>query len=297
MIPRGFAYALGFLWVGLAPAVSAAAGAAGAAGAPAAAAGECPDGWFCEPNAGPLPQPPSPPGPPGPPGPAGPAGPAAASPSAAPESAPRPAVAPDAAYYPPLTYPDPPGGEVDPRDQRPSKRRRGFREWGFNLHLEGALLADQPQRDQTLGGLGFGFRYRVLPPLAFEAGVDLLRGPEHQGYYRSEVALLLNALVFFNPRDVVQVYGLAGMGLSRTNLNYVHHSAEPYFKRSDEQRSFFGGQLGLGVEVRVSRRIAIAADLVGFIRGRTDDHASVPELNESDSRGGGVLRAGVTFYW
>ena len=57
---------------------------------------------------------------------------------------------------------------------------------------------------------------------------------------------MLNTLVFFNPRDVVQVYGLAGMGFSRTSLNYVHHADESYFKRSDEHHSYFGGQLGLG---------------------------------------------------
>ena len=293
-MPRGFVY-LCFALVGLAPAGSRATAAAAAAAAPGGAAEECPDGWFCEPNVGPLPQPPAPSGPSGPSGPPA----APAPPSAAPESAARPAAAPGPAYYPPLTYPGPSSaGEVPPQTtERPSKRRRGFREWGVNLHLEGGLLADQPQRDDALGGLGVGFRYRVLPPLAFEAGVDLLRGPEHQGYYRSEVALLLNALVFFNPRDVVQVYGLAGMGLSRTNLNYVHHADESYFKRSDEHRSFFGGQLGLGVEVRVSHRIAIAADLIGFIRGRTDDHPDVSELSQRDSRGGGLLRGGVTFYW
>ena len=292
-MPRGFVYALCFALVGLAPAVSRA---ATTAGAPGVAAEECPDGWFCEPNVGPLPQPPGPSSPPGPPGPPA----APAQPSAVPESAARPAAVPAPTpaptYYPPLTYPDPPpsAGEAAPLDELPPKRRRGFREWGFNLHLEGGLLADQPQRDDALGGLGVGFRYRVLPPLAFEAGLDLLRGPEHQGYYRSEVALLLNALVFFNPRDVVQVYGLAGMGFSRTSLSYVHHADESYLKRSDEHHSFFGGQLGLGVEVRVSQRIAIAADLIGFIRGRTDDHV---QLSERDSRGGGLLRGGVTFYW
>jgi hypothetical protein len=184
----------------------------------------------------------------------------------------------------------------------PPKRQRGFREWGFNLHLEAALLGDQPKREQAMGGLGFGFRYRVLPALAFEAGVDLLRGPEHYGYYRSEAALLLNTLVFFNPRSVLQVYALAGLGFSGTGVTYVHHSDEHYLKRSDERRSYFGGQLGLGLEVRVSHRIAIAADLIGLMRGRTDERADNQVIDddpqrERDANGGGLLRAGVTFYW
>ncbi|HEY0469552.1 MAG TPA: hypothetical protein VGC79_35425, partial [Polyangiaceae bacterium] len=206
------------------------------------------------------------------------------------------------APYPPPTYPVVAGETVPLPAPPPKRRHRGFREWGFNLHLEAALLGDQPRRDEVMGGLGFGFRYRALPALAIEAGVDLLRGPEHHGYYRSEAALLLNTLVFFNPRSVVQVYALAGLGFSRASLTYVHHGDQTYVERSEAHQSYFGGQLGLGVEVRVSRRIAIGADLIGFMRGRTDDRADNEFIDSSPDRasstdGGGLLRAGVTFYW
>jgi hypothetical protein len=68
--------------------------------------------------------------------------------------------------------------------------------------------------------------------------------------------------------------------------------------------SYFGAQLGLGTEVRVSRRIAIGGDVVGFIRGRTDDKASyAPEFVDpntgraTNTSGGGLVRVGATFYW
>ena len=279
-MPRRFAFALPFALVALVPATS-------------LAAEQCPDGWFCEDNAAPQPPP------------------------AVPVERPRPVepgLPPEAppSYNPP-GYPPPNGAPDDaisldaPDNPPPKKRhRRAFREWGFNLHLEAALLGSKPERanNAEMAGLGFAFRFRPMPMLAFEAGVDLLTGTDFQGYSRNEAGLLLNTLVFFNPHDVVQLYGLGGLGFSGATVTIAPRSGETPFKRHDEHYSYFGGQLGFGVEVRVSRRIAIAGDLVGFIRGRTDDLSDdSPEFIDADTHratntsGGGLLRAGATFYW
>jgi hypothetical protein len=60
----------------------------------------------------------------------------------------------------------------------------------------------------------------------------------------------------------------------------------------------------MGVEVRVSRRLAMGGDIIGFVRGRTDDKADIsPEFVDPDTHratntsGGGLLRVGATFYW
>ncbi len=283
------ASALLFAFVALAPASALAAGAA-----------DCPDGWFCE--DGVAPQSPS-------------ARPAPPRPLTPPSDVGAPPSAPPPGYNPP-SYP-PPGAAPDDRivftDQEPEEpppphvrpHRRRFHEWGFNLHLEDVILGNKPERASNagMGGLGFGFRYRPLPPLAFEAGVDLLTGTDFNGYSRSEAALLLNTLVFFNPHDVVQAYALAGLGFSRANVSLSPRGGQN-FSRHDEHYSYFGGQLGLGVEVRVTHRIAIAGDIIGFIRGRTDDLAdTVPEFEDpnthrvSNTSGGGLLRVGGTFYW
>ncbi|HKO52335.1 MAG TPA: outer membrane beta-barrel protein, partial [Polyangiaceae bacterium] len=146
--------------------------------------------------------------------------------------------------------------------------------------------------------------YRFVPRLALEAGLDWMKSRDQQGDARNEAALLLNALVFFNPRDVVQVYGLAGLGFSGANVSIAPRSGEAFFKPYSRSYSYFGGQLGLGVEVRVSRRVAIASDLIGFLRGRTDerwDDGPEPAANlgyqDGNARGGALLRAGVTLYW
>jgi len=195
-----------------------------------------------------------------------------------------------------------------PSDNPPPKKRRarGFPRWGFNLHLVGALLDNHLQEvDNTvMGGLGFGFRFRPLPALAFDAGVDLMKGTDHEGYYRTEASFLLNTLVFFNPRDVLQIYALAGLGFTGAEATIEPRRGEALVNRYDQDYSYVGGQFGLGMEVRVSRRFAVAADVLGFVRGRTDEHwQELPELidrNTQSSRetsGGGMLRAGVTFYW
>src|SRR3954468_9178310 len=222
------------------------------------AAEDCPDGWFCENNAAPLPAPAASPNTawaPGAPAPAGGA--------ARPERPPNPGYAPP--NYPPPGYE--PEMHFDAPDNPPPKKRRraGYREWGFNLHLEAALLGNSHNRasDAGMAGLGFGFRYRPIPHLAFEAGRDLLTGTDFQGYSRSEAGLLLNTLVFFNPHDVVQLYALGGLGFSGATVTIAPRSGETPFQRYDEHYSYFGGQLGVGAEVRVTRRIALSADIIG----------------------------------
>jgi hypothetical protein len=195
-----------------------------------------------------------------------------------------------------------------PPEKPPAKHRRhrGLPKWGFNLHLVGALLDNHLESvDNTaMGGLGFGFRFRPLPALAFDADVDFLKGTDHQGFYRTEASFLLNTLLFFNPRDVLQIYALAGIGFTGAEVTLEARRGETLVNRLDEHYSYFGGQFGLGMEVRVSRKVAIAGDVLGFVRGRTDEQLNErPEYVDrytqrgSENSGGGMLRLGVTFYW
>ena len=79
---------------------------------------------------------------------------------------------------------------------------------------------------------------------------------------------------------------------------------EADFEPFSEEYTYFGGQLGIGAEGRISKRVAIGGDLIGFVRGRTDEGASEqpefidPETNRAtNTSGGGLVRVGVTFYW
>jgi len=197
---------------------------------------------------------------------------------------------------------------VDRSSVRAHKRYK--REWGFNLRLESAMLGSDEKRhpDSGMSGLGFSFRYRPIGHFAFDVGVDLLGGTDWQGNRRGESALLLNAMVFFNPRSKLQVYTLGGIGFSGARVErpstLTMSDGTQVERTTTENWSYFGGQLGLGLEWRVSRKVALDLDVLGFIRGRTDDQARLePEFIDPDTHqatntsGGGLGRLGITFYW
>jgi hypothetical protein len=246
-----------------------------------ASAQDCPDGdWFCEP-AEPETESAEPADPP------------------APEAVPAPA--PSTRQKPvPVIVVDRPSNKPAP------PRRRFFREWGFNLHLGGALMGNRSEaaKDAEMRGLGLGLRYRPRPHVAFEASVELMGGIDFNGYERDERALLLDVLVFFNPWSKFQVYGLGGIGFSGADVEIAPRAGEATFEPFMERYAYFGGQLGIGAEGRISKRVAIGGDLIGFVRGRTDhDARDQPEFVDPETHratntsGGGLVRLGVTFYW
>jgi len=256
--------------------------------APAWAAGDCPEGdWFCEPAPG---QPPAPDGqPPAPPPPE--------------RGGPEPA--------PPLPEPLPPEprGEVRidvPRVEpaRP-RRRRGFREWGINLHANLGIMGSDEHKspDADMNGIGGALRFRPIPHIAIEGALELLWGTDYNGFERFEDALFVNGLFYANPRSAVQLYGIAGFGVGAAFLDSgVRSDGQPVLR--DETYAYVGGQLGVGLEGRLTRHFALGADLIGFLRWRNDRHAwREPEFVDPDTgkttntSGGGLLRLGATFYW
>jgi opacity protein-like surface antigen len=184
-------------------------------------------------------------------------------------------------------------------------RKRWRPKWGLNLHLEGALMGGSRKRDPDSGmaGLGFSLRYRPIPHFALDTGLDFIGGVDWQGYDRRETALLVNAMVFFNPKNAVQFYMLGGVGFSgaTVRLRDVNGNA---VSGTERDYSYFGGQLGLGLEFRVTHRVSLNLDVIGFVRGRTDEGARyAPEFTDTEtgrttnSSGGGLMRGGITFYW
>lgn len=272
-----------------------------------------PGGWFCEgsgnnpdatdPNSKGRPGGTSPTPPPAPP-------PEEAGPRDPGDSSPQPSVV---VVTPQGTTP-PKVVVVSPGESaQPAPRRRMYREWGVNMRLEGALLGNDGARskDSGMGGLGFSVRYRPIPHFAVDAGVDFVSGKDWAGNPRRETLLMFNGIVFFNPHDAVQFYTFGGFGFSRASVDTtvaMDNAMTPgatYWETARKHYSYFGGQLGLGLEFRVSRRTALNADLLGFIRGRTDDAAlSQPEFVDAsdparttNTSGGGLLRGGITLYW
>jgi opacity protein-like surface antigen len=182
----------------------------------------------------------------------------------------------------------------------PPPRRRVIRsEWGFNMHLLGALMETKKQQaasESGMGGLGFSLRARPTGHFALDLGLDFIGGKDFQGYQRSEVPFTVNAMIFVNPRSKVQLYFLGGLGWSTARVQVPGEDIAKY--------SYFGVQSGVGLEFRVAKHVALNLDILGFIRGRTDDKAATqPEFIDPDTgkrtntSGGGLARGGMTIYW
>jgi hypothetical protein len=191
-----------------------------------------------------------------------------------------------------------------PPDEPPRPRyHRRRRELGFNVHLDAALLGEGAASDSGMAGVGAAFRFRPLPAFAADVGFDIVGGRDYLGNPRSERAFVGNALVFFNPRDFVQVYAIGGFTFSQAWVTIERsggYAVEPY----DTTYTHAALQLGPGLEWRLARRAALSVDLLFFRRHRTDaGRADDPEfvdpvtLRATNRSQGALFRAGATFYF
>lgn len=192
----------------------------------------------------------------------------------------------------------------------PPPKHRWRSEWGINLRLEGISLGRRngAAEDAGMGGLGLSLRYRPVPAFALDFGVDVVGGIDYNGDKRSEIPVSLSAMLFVNPRSRVQFYFMGGLHAShaqveRTSILLDADGQDTGMTAINEvEYDYFGGQGGIGLEFRLSRRVALNIDALGFIRNRTDDNP-VPEFTDPDTgrttntSGGGMFRGGISFYW
>jgi opacity protein-like surface antigen len=181
-------------------------------------------------------------------------------------------------------------------------------EFGLNLRVEGAAVGHPNGANYSsgLGGVGLSLRYRPVPHFAFDLGADFLAGTDYNGFSRMEVPISLNGIIYVNPRSRVQFYLIGGMSVSRAQVR--SDSPSPILRPVDGGSSYgadytyFGGQGGAGLEFRLSRRVALDIDGLGFVRRRIDDGRE-PEFVDPDTgrttnvSGGGLFRGGINFWW
>lgn len=254
----------------------------------------CPPGsWFCA-DAPPAPAAPAPLPPPE--APAAPAAPAAA-----------PAPPPPVVVYQP---PPPPVVVVAPRPApqvyhytpRPAMPHR---QWGLNLHLAGIALGSGRNGEAAMGLVGLGLRFRPVPGFALEANIDVAGGTDYNGFRRTETLGTLNGLLYLNPKSRAQFYLLGGLGLSGARVSGDDYSyaltSSGLYASGDRKYTYFGGQGGAGIEIRLSRVVALNFDIRGFVRSRTDGRGA-PEFVDASGRstntsGGALVNGGITFYF
>lgn len=248
----------------------------------------------------------------------------AAEPVPAPVRRPRAAAPPPVVVYQPVPEPPPQVIVVTPgygpsyhaRPVRPvppppaaEPRHRWQPEFGFNLRAEGVALGGRGSGASAaagMGGVGMSLRYRPVPAFAFDLGVDILAGHDYNGFQRVEVPVTLSGLIYVNPRSRVQFYLLGGMHVSRAQVrsDLPSKQLQPVDDGSQygETYTYFGGQGGGGLEFRVSRRVSLNLDVVGFVRkrideGRTPEFIDYENGRTTNTSGGALIRGGLTFWW
>jgi opacity protein-like surface antigen len=186
--------------------------------------------------------------------------------------------------------------EYTPPPPNPISRPR---EWGLNLHVDGAAFG-RGAGNAGMGGAGAGLRFKPSRRFGIETDLDIVGGTDYQNDRRTETAFTINGLVFLNPRSRAQIYLVLGFGWSGAHVTCDSSACSGPF---DRHYTYFGGQGGAGLEIRLSRAIALNADVRGFIRTRIDDQAqSQPEFTDqygrtSNSSGGALFTGGMTIYF
>lgn len=218
-------------------------------------------------------------------------------------------------YGPPHPYmSEPPDAPPPYLYSRPHRTLVPPREWGLNVHAQGAMIGGGSTGNAGLAGGGVGLRFKPVRSFGIEANFDVLGGDrDYQGFKRNETAFSVNGLLFLNPRSRAQIYLLAGFGWSEAHVNCDNQDACGSTS-SDAHYDYFGGQVGAGLELRLTRVLAFNVDIRGFIRDRTDSLAqSQPEFQDpancattgsstgtcrtTNTSGGGLLTGGMTLYF
>jgi opacity protein-like surface antigen len=153
-----------------------------------------------------------------------------------------------------------------------------------------------------MGGLGAGLRFKPTRYYGFETDLDFVGGHGYSGDLRNEVAWTFNGLLFLNPRDRAQLYLLGGFGWSWAHS--TNDPNDPTQSQFSDDYTYFGGQVGVGLELRLTRVLALNLDGRAFVRTRVDQGASSqpeftdPSTGQTTNTSGGLLfTAGMTLYF
>jgi len=208
---------------------------------------------------------------------------------------------------PPRYYPMPPPRYIPmppPMYRRPPQQPQLASRFGLNLRVGGAFFSDENAApDAAMFGVGGSIKYRPIPWAGVEAGLDVFGGKDYNGFDRMEVPFSLNGLIYFNPMSRFQVYAFGGANASHAwvSTNKVTPLLAFDGKQYSGEYDYFGGQLGLGVELRLGQHFGINLDAMGFIRTRTDDGPRPefvsPSGQQTNTSGGFLTRAGINFWF
>jgi hypothetical protein len=175
---------------------------------------------------------------------------------------------------------------------------------GFGLHGQiGGMLTP----DLAMGGVHGAFRWRPnMGHFALDLGIGIYGGTDYNGMDRVEVPVMADAFFYINPQSRFQIYGVAGVGVSFAHAENFDEFGVSIDPDNARDYAYFGGEAGVGAELKLGRWWAINADVRGFIRERVDGNPEPEfteidpedgELRSTDTSGGFTVNVGATLYW
>jgi hypothetical protein len=154
-----------------------------------------------------------------------------------------------------------------------------------------------------MGGAQVGFRLRPSRMFAMELAGGMYAGTDYNNMDRTEVPITLDFMFFLPRASRFQAYLLAGFGMSFAQTEGFHDGYGTFMERDF---TYFGGQIGVGVEWRIKPRFALSADIRGFMRtrvGEDRDDDPRPEFYDpannrsTDTSAGARATLGAHFYF
>lgn len=178
------------------------------------------------------------------------------------------------------------------------RQQRWNRKFGLTARAAG-MLSSQVQ----MGGLQLGARFRASRVFGVELGFGTYAGVDYNGNDRREHPVTFDFMFFLPKQSRFQAYMLVGGGFS-----FAAVDTDPDFiddwDEFDTRYAYIGGQLGLGMEWRLSPLFALSADVRGFLRTRIDeDRDRNPEFEDratgqtTNTSAGVVGTVGMHFYF
>ena len=137
--------------------------------------------------------------------------------------------------------------------ERDDTKRLGVALRVIGATVQGEMLNLAAVENPTMGGLGLQFRGKVSEHWGLELGLDWLRGGDGGEVVQTTFPLMLSAYYQFFPNSRFRPHLLAGLGAHFTKLEYTGG-----FRYDTVQ---FAGQLGAGLEVRITDWFGLTADV------------------------------------
>ena len=190
---------------------------------------------------------------------------------------------------------------VQRRQQQRLQLRRAQR-WNRKFALTGRFGAMFNQHVQ-MGGAQIGARLRPSRIFGVEFGVGTYVGNDYYDRARREHPVTFDFLFFLPKASRVQAYALIGGGFSFATVDGDYDGfIDDYDYYDDLHYAYIGGQLGFGIELRISPVFALSADIRGFLRTRIDTGLDEPEFvsasgQTTNTSAGALGTLGMHFYF